>query len=863
MDEQESLLGSSKRNPHLNNANLNTSPVLNWLKQLKILLTKNLLLIKGDWSWLIITSPVIILAILFILQEVLPGAPTHSDLNPKLEHLAILEDCKDEATRYDVSSCVTVGWATGPQSANMTMYVDVMDFFKSNTQVSVKQFPSEKELIQEKVDHPKRLKAGVIFNPENNTQSGVFVNYKILWDEEKVISTVQRPLDEALFAHVTGNSAFELPVFYRDFPSVFVNLNQPSSVTSSLGPLFFFLPPMILTFIALYKIVQEKEKQLRLGMNLMGLKDSAFWISWLVTIQAFNILLTLILIGFGAAFQFEVFLNTDFFVNFVVFFEFGTAMIALGFFLSTVLHKTTAASNAGWAILLVGFALQLIVFGNTVIVYAFYSDVWWLNMIRYFFQIFYPPFNFSKAYIDISQKTQRQYSPEQGKFISGQKFTWGDLYDKPESYILNNVDIPATDEVLWYLFAQIILYTVATWYFDNVVSSPNGPGKPLWFFLMPSYWGYYGSVQEEVSAAPQQDLDQDVIREAQRTIQAESSDPSIAMRILGLEKIYRHSPFFQSKRDLKAVGGLYLTINHGECFCFLGHNGAGKTTTINILNGLYEPSAGTAKVYGLDIRKDIVALRKVMGVCPQHDILWPELTARQHLRLFAEFKGLPRSEIEETVDRKLNEVGLFDVGNNPAKSFSGGMKRRLSVAIASIGDPKVIFLDEPTTGLDPLSKRAVWDLIQNLKKDRCIILTTHSLEEADILSDRIAIMSFGRFRCIGSSLHLKGRYGDGYRINLVVLPEDVHPLKQFVSQYLPNSELLSESAGNLTFKISLEHVSELSTLCQKIEEKQGPKITDWGISHTTLEDVFLRVTQESNFTYKPSYQQPPPLEIKQ
>lgn len=142
------------------------------------------------------------------------------------------------------------------------------------------------------------------------------------------------------------------------------------------------------------------------------------------------------------------------------------------------------------------------------------------------------------------------------------------------------------------------------------------------------------------------------------------------------------------------------------------------------------------------------------------------MTAREHLYMFAKLKNIPNEEIEEKIDLILGFVNLSSEKNARVQSFSGGMKRRMSLAIAAIGNPKVIFLDEPTTGLDPKVRQQIWELIEKLKKNKSIILTTHSMEEADILADRLSVMVKGKLKCVGTSLYLKQKYGDGHRITL-------------------------------------------------------------------------------------------------
>lgn len=138
--------------------------------------------------------------------------------------------------------------------------------------------------------------------------------------------------------------------------------------------------------------------------------------------------------------------------------------------------------------------------------------------------------------------------------------------------------------------------------------------------------------------------------------------------------------------------------------------------------------------------------------------------------MFSLIKGVPNNEIQASCEELLRSVGLYDVRNARTFSFSGGMKRRLSVAISAIGDPKIIFMDEPTTGMDPVSRKDVWTLIQKLKRNKVMILTTHAMEEADVLSDRIAVVADGKLQCVGTPLYLKNKFGDGYKVNLVCNP---------------------------------------------------------------------------------------------
>ena len=237
---------------------------------------------------------------------------------------------------------------------------------------------------------------------------------------------------------------------------------------------------------------------------------------------------------------------------------------------------------------------------------------------------------------------------------------------------------------------------------------------------------------------------------------------------------------------------------------------AGKTTTLSMLTGIFPPdidstnTGSTTSICGYDLSSQMSEIRKIMGIVPQYDTLWEELTAYEHLSLFCTIKGveIPANYSKhQYIEDKLKQVGLLEKSKDLVGSFSGGMKRRVSIAIATLGNPKVLYLDEPSTGMDPVNRDDLWSLIQHVKKDSAIILTTHSLEEADILSDRIAIMVYGKIRCIGDSLFLKNRYGSGYTISIITNPNGAHSVQQHALQYFTDCTIVNKDECALNIKI--------------------------------------------------------------
>jgi ABC-type multidrug transport system ATPase subunit len=210
-------------------------------------------------------------------------------------------------------------------------------------------------------------------------------------------------------------------------------------------------------------------------------------------------------------------------------------------------------------------------------------------------------------------------------------------------------------------------------------------------------------------------------------------------------------------------------------------------------------------------------IQAVMGICPQFDILWNELTGEEHLYLFAGLRDTPKEEMESEVSRLLKEVALEDSAHVRSASYSGGMKRRLSVAVSLIGNPKIVFLDEPTTGMDPVSRRQVWNIIERAKKDKVIILTTHSMEEADVLGDKIGIMAKGKLSVIGSSLHLKQKFGAGYHVSVGVDPKlgpnQPAVVQDFFTQEIKGAKLHgAEIGGYMNFLIPRSATNEMVSL---------------------------------------------------
>jgi ABC-2 type transport system ATP-binding protein len=220
----------------------------------------------------------------------------------------------------------------------------------------------------------------------------------------------------------------------------------------------------------------------------------------------------------------------------------------------------------------------------------------------------------------------------------------------------------------------------------------------------------------------------------------------IAIEIKGLRKDFG---------DVTAIEHLDLEVLEGELFGLLGPNGAGKSTAINILCGLLEPTKGTVRVEGHDVRKEAMKIKALIGVCPQEMGVFPYLTGRENVEFFGNMSAVPKRELKERVEQLLEKMALSEEAERRVKTYSGGMKRRISLIMALVNDPKIAFLDEPTTGMDPQSRRAVWEFLKGFSGDsKTIILTTHYMEEAEYLCDRVGIIDHGRLIALGKPADL-------------------------------------------------------------------------------------------------------------
>jgi len=292
--------------------------------------------------------------------------------------------------------------------------------------------------------------------------------------------------------------------------------------------------------------------------------------------------------------------------------------------------------------------------------------------------------------------------------------------------------------------------------------------------------------------------------------------------------------------DFCAVAGLSFTVNHGEVFGLLGPNGAGKSTLIRMLTTLVPPTSGVARVGGFDVAKQANDVRKIIGVIPQAMTSDLDLSAMENMTIFAKLYGIPKEKRKSTIHELLEAVDLVQWADKPVKMFSGGMRRRLEIARGLVHEPKIFFLDEPTTGLDPVSRVAVWEMLSRLKKehDLTILVTTHYMDEADKLCDRIAIVDHGKLVALDSPLKLKASI-PGKNVLEVSFADVPQGWEEKLNKLADVAEVKRED--NI-FRISTHNGPSTTVAVLEAARAADLAVNTLSVQSTTLDDVFVHYT---------------------
>ncbi|XP_033494779.1 retinal-specific phospholipid-transporting ATPase ABCA4a isoform X1 [Epinephelus lanceolatus] len=674
-------------------------------------------------------------------------------------------------------------------------------------------------------------------------------------------------------------------------------------------PIFMVLAWVYSVSMIVKSIVLEKELRLKETMKAMGVTNGVIWSTWFIDsflmMGTSTVLLTAIIMG-GRVLNYS-----NSIILFLFLLTFTTATIMQCFLLSVFFNQANlAAACCG----IVYFALYL----PHIFCFA------WQDRITKDMKILVSllsqvAFGFGTEYLS-------RYE-EQGLGLQ-----WDNIQTSPlegdEFSFCTSICMMGLDTVL---------YAVLAWYLDNVFPGQYGIGRPFYFPLLPCYWlnsvapasgndrlgldkkGFDNLANKEQGEQQKQEEEENQDQEKAKTLEETGSCEHQDQRERMEKENQAESednqdrdgqPFFEAEpADLvkgvciqnlvkvfgssatPAVDGLSINFYESQITAFLGHNGAGKTTTMSILTGMFPPSSGTATIYGKDIRTDMDAIRVSLGMCPQHNILFQHMTVAEHILFYSLLKGRPIAEAEEEVENMLQDLGLPHKRDELTQNLSGGMQRKLSVALAFVGGAKVVILDEPTSGVDPYSRRSIWDLLLKYRAGRTVIMSTHHMDEADLLSDRVAIISQGRLYCCGSPIFLKNCFGAGFYLTLVrrmkqdtlkascdctqdcsckctkclkfkvnqeenpspdrQMDGNMESITALIHHHVPQARLIEAIGQELTYLLPNRNFQPraYASLFRELEETLVDiGLSSFGVSDTSLEEIFLKVTANGNAT---------------
>ncbi|KAF5273700.1 hypothetical protein FQA39_LY07390 [Lamprigera yunnana] len=618
---------------------------------------------------------------------------------------------------------------------------------------------------------------------------------------------LQQELSYAIIKHF--KSSFDrssVPVFMQRFPyPKWIQDLLLTALQTFVG--LIIMLSFVYTCISTVKVITtEKEKQLKEAMKIMGLPNWLHWTAWFVKSFLLLLVTTILMVVLMTAKWYPkrnctIFSHSNPFVIlfFLVFFACATTTycFAISAFFS---RANTAATIAGIA--------------------------WFLS---------YFPYSFLQDKYDRLTLTQKMFTCIFSNSAMAYGFQLMVMYEGiGEGLQWHNIwktTTPDDNLTLGHLIIMLIvdslLYLIIALYVEAVKPGEYGVPKEWFFFVKPSFWCNIKRFSR--------------IRDtSQSRIETEFYENEPLHLCVGI-KIALLSKRYKNKKI--AVKNLNLNMYMDQITVLLGHNGAGKTTIMSMLTGMIPPTSGTAIINGYDITIDMEKVRRSLGLCPQHNILFDELTVNEHIYFYSRLKGMRKLEIDSEIKKYVELLELQPKINAQSKTLSGGMKRKLSVGVALCGGSSIVMLDEPTAGMDPAARRALWDLLQVQKKGRTILLSTHFMDEADLLGDRIAIMADGRLQCCGSSFFLKKKYGAGYHLIMEKSQNcNVDNVTNLLRNHIPNVQVDGNVGSELTYILNENESGVFEKMFKDLEACHiDLGIQSYGISLTTLEEVFMKI----------------------
>ncbi|XP_051937575.1 glucosylceramide transporter ABCA12 [Hippocampus zosterae] len=644
---------------------------------------------------------------------------------------------------------------------------------------------------------------------------------------------LQENIDRAIIEMQTGRVT-ETAVQLQPFPYPCYLLDPYLEAISLVFPLMLMLAWVLFVADFVKKLVYERELGLHEYMKMMGVNPLSHFVAWFLDCAAHLmvtvIILTLILKHGG------ILVHSNGFILFLYLCDYGLTVLAFSFLISSFFDKTSIAG-------LSGSLLYIICFFPFIVVMAVESS---LNIFEKSALSLFAPccFSYASQYVSIYE-------------MRGDGIQWSNSYSSPMAQ-----DTASFGWLCWMMLIDSLIYFTVGAYIRKVFPGKFGIPAPWYFPFTSLFWAnLFCCVKSQMGGGGRLFTNAVKINvpvfcdnkgKGQSQLFSQTGEDfshlPVGVALHGLTKIYG---------ERIAIQNLNVSFYEGHVTSLLGHNGAGKTTTMSLLTGLFAPSSGSIEVYGRDMQTNLDDVRKDLGVCMQYDVLFDHMTTKEHLLLYGQIKAPHWShrELHEQVRTILEETDMYAHRHKRVGTLSGGMKRKLSISIAFIGGSRLVVLDEPTTGVDPCSRRSIWDIIIQNKKRHTIIMSTHHLDEAEMLSDRIAFLERGGLKCCGSPFYLKDKLGQGYKLTLTKKVQihksecfDDAEMKAFIQAHVPEARLKEAQGGDLIYSLppfTSSSASSYSSLLTALDANLDDlHLAGYGISDTTLEEVFLQLSQD-------------------
>ncbi|EPY36562.1 hypothetical protein STCU_00519 [Strigomonas culicis] len=605
-------------------------------------------------------------------------------------------------------------------------------------------------------------------------------------------------LYNSIFTTSKGSQDVLLTTVVNVMPKTLQEQDAMDSLYAMMIAIIIMIPFTFIPSTYVSWIVKEKACKARHLQSVSGLYFSLYWLTnFLFDIASYIITMFLVIFVFLIFDRKEYVARNNVGATIILFFLYGLSGVAMAYALSFLFSEHASAQNTVMlANFIAGFLLVLCVAVLSIIDST--KDVG--SILRWVFRVI-PSYCVGEGISNLAVLRLETA-------LGSTKSAWSmDVTGWPIVYML--IELP------FFVFVTIF------------IDHPGRRQRSQRLFHRPD-------------APPEviEDEDEDVVKEREDVLHSEERKSDL-VDVKYLRKVYGNGKV--------AVRNVTFGIRPGEVFGFLGTNGAGKTTTISILCQEFYPTSGYASVCGSDIVNESREALRYIGYCPQFDATLDLLTPEEHLWVYAGIRGVSYAQRRAVVEGLLKMCELTPYRGTLAHRLSGGNRRKLSVAIALIGGPRVVFLDEPSAGMDPVARRGLWNAIETVADNCSVVLTTHHLEEVEAVAHRVAIMVEGTLECIGNKTHLKKKFGTGFEVNLRVSKDTEelrHTVTTFFDERFHGAKLIEYRARRFTFE--LPGTTKLSHTFKLLQEHHDMlHITDYNVSQTSIEQVFLQISEEA------------------